>query len=141
PSCRKNRSSPSSPVVNARNAAMKRLSLLVVPCLLVAGIAVAQKPGDADFLTPASCARHQQKVSAVKAGHYDLALIGDSITQTVGDMEGEWTPLKAVWDKHYAPRHALNLGYSGYRTEQILWNLQNGELDFAQPPKVVTLLV
>ena len=80
-------------------------------------------------------------MEAVKSGSYDLVMIGDSITECVGDADGEWAPLKAVWDKHYAPRHAINLGYSGYRTENILWNLENGELDFKTPPKVVMLLI
>lgn len=86
-------------------------------------------------------ARHTAKVAAVKAGGIDLALIGDSITQCLGDSGGEWAPLKAVWDKYYAPRKAINLGYSGYRTEDILWNLQNGELDFPTSPKVFRLLI
>jgi lysophospholipase L1-like esterase len=32
----------------------------------------------------------------------------------------------------------LNLGYSGYRTENIIWNIQNGELS-GQSPKVIIL--
>jgi hexosaminidase len=99
------------------------------------------QPGDADFPQPTPSARHTQKVAAVKSGQYDLVLIGDSITQTVGELDGEWAPLRAVWQKHYAPRNALNLGYSGYRTENILWNLENGELDFARAPKVAMLLI
>lgn len=109
---------------------------------LAAGLVLAApQPGDADFPMPSPCERHTQKVEAIKTGNYDLVMIGDSITQCVGDADGEWTPLKAVWDKHYAPRHAINLGYSGYRTENILWNLENGELDFKTPPKVVVLLI
>ena len=34
----------------------------------------------------------------------------------------------------------MNLGYSGARTENILWNIQNGELD-GQSPKVITLMI
>ena len=34
----------------------------------------------------------------------------------------------------------LNLGYSGARTENILWNIKNGELD-GQSPKVITLMI
>ena len=106
------------------------------------GLALAApQPGDADFSKPSPCERHTQKVEMVKTGNYDLVMIGDSITQCVGDADGEWMPLKAVWDKHYASRHAINLGYSGYRTENILWNLENGELDFKTPPKVVVLLI
>ena len=43
-----------------------------------------------------------------------------------------------VWNQFYAPRNALNLGYSGYRTENILWNIAHGELD-GQSPKVIVL--
>jgi lysophospholipase L1-like esterase len=103
--------------------------------------ALSQQPGDADFPMPSPCERHTQKVEAVRNGHYDVFLIGNSIIQTLGDEEGEWLPLRDVWNKHFAPLNAINLGYSGYRTENILWNLQNGELDQKISPKVVLLLI
>jgi len=107
-----------------------------------AAVAVAPDPDAADFPKPTPNDRHTQKVAAIKAGEFELAMVGDSITQCVGEGgAGEWEPLQAVWNKYYAPRHAINLGYSGYRTENILWNLQNGELDFAKSPKVITLLI
>jgi lysophospholipase L1-like esterase/acetyl esterase/lipase len=68
-------------------------------------------------------------------------LIGDSITHTLCELGGKYEPLRTVWERHFAPRHAINLGYSGYRTEQILWNLQHGELDFAVSPKVAIVLI
>ncbi len=98
-----------------------------------------QRPGDADYPTPTPSDRHTQKVAALKAHHYDLLMIGDSITHTVGDFDGEWAPLKQVWRTHFAARNGINLGYSGYRTENILWHMQNGELDFEGDPKVAVL--
>ncbi len=80
-------------------------------------------------------ARHRQKVEAAKAQNHDLLLIGDSITHNL-----DLPRYKAVWDQFVAPRRALNLGYSGGRTENILWNLQNGELE-NQAPKVAVLLI
>jgi lysophospholipase L1-like esterase len=80
-------------------------------------------------------ARHQEKVHAARNQKYDLLLIGDSITHNL-----DLPAYKAVWDQFFAPRHALNLGYSGARTENILWNLQNGELE-GQTPKAVVLLI
>lgn len=100
-----------------------------------------QKLGDADFPMPTPSQRHEQKVADIKSHHYDLFMIGDSITQTVGEMGGEWDALIPVWKTHFAPRNAINLGYSGYRTENILWHLQNGELDSAISPKVAVLLI
>ena len=99
------------------------------------------KPGDADFPAPAPSARHTEKVAAVRSGHYDLVLIGDSITHTLGELGGKYEPLRGVWERHFAPRHAINLGHNGYRTEQILWNLGDGELDFKESPKVAILLI
>lgn len=99
------------------------------------------KLGDANLPQPAPSQRHEAKVAAVKKGDYDLVLIGDSITHTVGELGGKYEPLKAVWKKHFEPLNAINLGFNGYRTEQILWNLQNGELDFNRSPKVAMLLI
>ncbi|MCX6928969.1 MAG: GDSL-type esterase/lipase family protein, partial [Verrucomicrobia bacterium] len=116
--------------------------LLLLVTILGATLSVAEPmPGDADYPTPSPSARHSEKVAAVKAGNYDLVLIGDSITHTIGELGGKYEPLKAVWEKHFAPRHAINLGHNGYRTENILWNLLNGELDFARSPKVVMILI
>ena len=95
------------------------------------------KPGDADFPAPCPSARHTEKVQAVRTGTWDLVLIGDSITHTLHNFGGKYQSLTpAVWDKYYAPRQAINLGHNGYRTEQILWNLQNGELDFKTSPRL-----
>ena len=63
---------------------------------------------------------------------FDLLLIGDSITQGLENQP--------VWQQFFAPRHALNLGYSGGRTENILWNLSHGELT-NQAPKVAVLMI
>ena len=80
-------------------------------------------------------ARHDEKVKAARAEKHDLLLIGDSITHNL-----DLPPFREVWAQFFAPRHALNLGYSGARTENILWNLRNGELD-NQSPKVAVLLI
>ena len=101
----------------------------------------APKLGDADFPKPSPSKRHDAKVAAVNSGDYDLVLIGDSITHSVGELGGKYQPTKKVWNKHFAPRKAINLGYNGYRTEQILWNLKNGELDFKRSPKVAMILI
>jgi lysophospholipase L1-like esterase len=121
---------------------------LAVAALLVSCATAPSKParvpvpGDADFPTRNASPRHDEKVVQVRTGRYDLVLIGDSITHTVGEMPGGiYEPLKAVWDKYYAPRHAINLGHNGFRTENILWNLENGELDFSPSPKLVVLLI
>jgi len=79
--------------------------------------------------------RHSAKIAVVAHEKFDLLMIGDSITQNF--EKPEYQP---VWNQYFAPRHALNLGYSGGRTENTLWNLQHGELE-GQSPKVVTLMI
>ena len=77
--------------------------------------------------------RHAEKLALVAREKFDLIMIGNSITNNL-----EKPDFQLVWNQFFAPRKALNLGFSGYRTENILWNIQNGELE-GQSPKVVIL--
>ena len=79
--------------------------------------------------------RHAEKVDAIKTHRFDLLMVGDSITHNLENAEHQ-----KVWNQFFAPRNAIDLGYSGGRTENTLWNLLNGELE-GQSPKVVTLLI
>ena len=109
---------------------------------LQGALTAVPKPGDADYPQPSPSDRHKQKVAAVKAG--DLRPRADwrfDHAHAATISAASTTPLEAVWNKHFAPRRAINLGHNGYRTEQILWNLQNGELDFAQSPKMFMILI
>ena len=78
--------------------------------------------------------RHEDKLKLVAQGGWDLVFIGDSITQ---GWEGHG---KETWAKHYANRKALNLGYSGDRTEHVLWRFENGELDGLKPKAAVIMI-
>ncbi len=80
-------------------------------------------------------ARHADKVATLAKHKFDLLMVGDSITHNF-----ERSIYQPIWDQFYKPRNAINLGYSGARTENTIWNLENGELT-GQSPKVVTLLI
>ncbi|RKD92224.1 GDSL-type esterase/lipase family protein [Mangrovibacterium diazotrophicum] len=77
--------------------------------------------------------RHAEKVALVKNHKYDLLFVGNSITNNF--EKPEYQP---IWKKYYGSRNAVNLGFSGYRTENIIWNIENGELE-NQSPKVIVL--
>ncbi|MGE0376854.1 MAG: sulfatase-like hydrolase/transferase [Planctomycetaceae bacterium] len=63
-----------------------------------------------------------------------LAFIGDSITHA-------WeTDGKAVWDRYYADRGAINLGIGGDRTEHVLWRLTHGNFDKIHPEVAVLMI-
>lgn len=94
----------------------------------------------ADAINPAavpvagySPQRHAEKLALVAKDKYDLIMLGNSITNNF-----EKPQYQPVWNQFFAPRKALNLGFSGYRTENIIWNIQNGELQ-GQSPKVLVL--
>jgi lysophospholipase L1-like esterase len=69
--------------------------------------------------------RHTGFLADIKKanGDINLVFVGDSIT------DGWRGGGKAIWQKHFAPYKALNLGISGDRTEHVLWRMKNGELD------------
>ena len=79
-------------------------------------------------------ARHEGFLAQAKQGKFDVVFIGDSIT------DGWRTRGLAVWNKCYAPRHALNLGIGGDRTQHVLWRLEHGELDGLKPKAVVLMI-
>jgi lysophospholipase L1-like esterase len=64
----------------------------------------------------------------------DMILDGDSITDY---FPGIGAP---VFDKYYAPRHAIDFGISGNRTESVLWRLDHGQLDTLHPKLAMILI-
>jgi beta-glucosidase len=79
--------------------------------------------------------RHEEKLRTLgETKKVDLLMIGDSITH---GWEGSG---KAVWDKYYAKRNAFNIGFSGDRTEQVLWRFDHGELGGISPKAAVVMI-
>ncbi len=75
-----------------------------------------------------------KEASTSEAQKAKVVFLGDSITQAWED-EG-----KAAWDKHFAPLGALNWGYSGDRTEHLIWRIQNGDIQRINPEVAVILI-
>ncbi len=115
---------------------MKRLSLCVFSVLLAAS-ALAENSAVVPVLRESPTnwvARHEGFLAEAKAGKFDVVFIGDSIT------DGWRKRGSNVWNKFYAPRHALNLGIGGDRTQHVLWRIEKGELDGLKP-KVAVLMI
>jgi len=85
--------------------------------------------------------RHAQILEEVKA-HPDaqLLLIGDSITNNYDKSKLPDENFQPTWQEFYEPRGALNLGFSGDTTANVLWRLGHGEVEGLHP-KVVVLLI
>ena len=70
----------------------------------------------------------------------ELLLIGDSITNNYDKHQPPDEDFAPTWDQFYSPRKALNLGFSGDTTSNVLWRLQHGEVAGLRP-KVAILLI
>ena len=80
-------------------------------------------------------ARQKEKNKEAATTKHDLIFIGDSITQ------GWEKTGKKVWDKYYADSKALNLGFSGDRTEHVIYRLNHGNLRNQQDAKVAVIMI
>ncbi|MCC7377566.1 MAG: GDSL family lipase [Verrucomicrobiales bacterium] len=78
--------------------------------------------------------RHQAMNARAKQGNVDLIYIGDSI---VASWKWDGEP---VWNHYYANRNGMVLGISGDRTEQVLWRLQNGNIDGISPKLAIVMI-
>ena len=79
--------------------------------------------------------RHQDKNRLAREKAHELLFIGDSITQ---GWEG---PGRNVWEEYYGGGNALNLGFSGDRTEHVLWRLNHGNLQGQANAKVAVIMI
>src|SRR5688572_2065597 len=86
--------------------------------------------------------RFEAANTRIAQGDVELIFLGDSITQ------GWEEAGKGVWAEFYGKRKAINLGFSGDRTQHVLWRLERHGLEsLAKPaagaasPKLVVLLI
>ncbi|MGB0409105.1 MAG: GDSL-type esterase/lipase family protein [Opitutales bacterium] len=78
--------------------------------------------------------RHEAKLREARSLRPDIVLLGDSITH---NWEG---PGRAAWEAYWGGHPTLNLGFSGDRTENVLWRLREGAMD-GLDPKLTILLI
>ena len=69
-----------------------------------------------------------------------MLLVGDSITSNYDKAEPPNQDFQPIWQQYYAPRKALNLGFSGDTTANVLWRLDHGELNGLNPKLAVVLI-
>jgi lysophospholipase L1-like esterase len=96
----------------------------------------------ADRLAVGWWAERHKTVLADVARHPDaqLLMIGDSITNNYDKAEPPLQDFQPIWQEYYAPRKALNLGFSGDTTANVLWRLDHGEVDGLHPKLAVVLI-
>jgi lysophospholipase L1-like esterase len=137
-----------------------RLLIVLFVALLVQGSAEAQSPGTPAVAQPPGRARgpaqpqvpaweaqarvdqnsrlaHEQLLAKRTQGRIDVYFAGDSIVRRWGATD--YPQLLANWNDNFRGWNAANFGWGADRTQNILWRLQNGELDDVHP-KVIVLL-
>jgi lysophospholipase L1-like esterase len=84
-----------------------------------------------------SLVAHSQLLEKAKQGRIDIYFEGDSITRRWGATD--YPELLANWKRNFFGWNAANFGWGADRIQNILWRLQNGELDGVNPKVVVVL--
>jgi lysophospholipase L1-like esterase len=120
-----------------RNTSAKVITAAVPQTSLVQG----QAPGPADKPAarnddPTWVKKHIELLEKAKRGNIELYFEGDSITRR---WEGE-TRHRDNWDQNFTGWKAANFGAGGDRTQNVLYRIENGELEGVNP-KVIVLLI
>lgn len=80
--------------------------------------------------------RFEEKCRVAQAGGFDVLFVGDSITHGMDNGADA-----GIFKKMLAPATFANFGYSGDRTENVLWRFDHGELSGKLDPKVVMVMI
>jgi lysophospholipase L1-like esterase len=84
-----------------------------------------------------SALAHKQMLDNLKNGRIDVYFAGDSITRRW--RATDYPQFLANWNANFYGWNAADFGWGGDTIQNILWRLQNGELDGVHP-KVIVLL-
>jgi lysophospholipase L1-like esterase len=85
--------------------------------------------------------RHNEVLTHNKIHPPQLVLMGNSITHYwAGEPVAPIARGADSWNKFFAPRNAVNLGFGWDRIENVLWRVYHGELDNIAPKQIVLMI-
>jgi lysophospholipase L1-like esterase len=82
---------------------------------------------------------HRHLLKKAKARRIDVYFVGDSITRRWGTSDPQYAHLLKNWNANFYGWNAANFGWGADTTQNILWRLQNGELDGVNPEAIIIL--
>jgi lysophospholipase L1-like esterase len=92
-------------------------------------------PDNARYLNkPGLLTKCEKQLAAFNNKSCDIIFIGDSITERWLDAGRD------IWEKDYAPRHALDFGIGGDKTQNVLWRLNTMDIQNLKPKVAVVLI-
>lgn len=131
-----------------------RAPRFVWPCLAIAVLCLEQVPAQTPPATSAVSPRadqpvprsdrnsqiaHTELLEKAAKGGIDLYFVGDSITRRWGTSDPQYRDFLANWNRNFFGWNAANFGWGSDTVQNILWRLENGELEGIHP-KVIVLL-
>jgi lysophospholipase L1-like esterase len=85
--------------------------------------------------------RHLAKLAELRRARPNLIFLGDSITEDwEHDGPEPWRNFVPEWQRFYGDRNAVNLGFKGDTTANLLWRIRNGQVDGITPRAAVILI-
>ena len=70
-----------------------------------------------------------------------IVWLGDSITQNwLRQGQQDYDDYLPVWNKYYAPYHALDFGFIGDTTASLIWRLDHGQVKGLHPALAIILI-
>jgi len=82
---------------------------------------------------------HEELLEKAKQGGIDIYFVGDSITRRWGTKDPQYHELLENWTTNFFGWNAGDFGWGADLTQNILWRLENGELDGVNPKIIVIL--
>jgi lysophospholipase L1-like esterase len=76
---------------------------------------------------------HENFLARAKSGPVGLLFLGDSITE-------RWKVAPHIWESYYGKYQPANFGIGGARTQNLIWQIEHGELDGIAPKVAVLML-
>lgn len=77
--------------------------------------------------------RHATFLKRIKEGPIGLLFFGDSIMR-------RWVETPELWNQYFAKYQPANFGVGGDAVQNLLWRVQNGEIDDVDPHVIVLLI-
>ena len=82
---------------------------------------------------------HQQLLEKARKGGIDIYFEGDSITRRWGTSDAQYRQNLANWNTNFFGWNAADFGWGADSLQNIIWRLENGELDGVNPKIIVVL--
>jgi lysophospholipase L1-like esterase len=116
----------------------RALTILILAVFAVTGTAAEDSPSVPKERTDHIWISQNKEINdSIKKmeGKIDLAFVGDSITRRWTGKENQES-----WNKYWGSYRAVNMGIGGDATQNVLWRLENGQLDGYQARVFVVMI-